>query len=224
MQAIRLRTSPASMARAAPAVSGCRETFARSSAPKISLVSSPSQGLRITRCSGSRLRTGARSVPIPGARWQPPAMQKGTAAPRRAPSACRRSGGYCRSQSAFRPTRAAAASPLPPPRPAATGTCFSKAIFARGAMPASSASKRAARKIRFCGSGRRAPSIVSSRSSASRRRSVSHRLTDCMSRSTSWYPSARRRSTSTVRLTLARACKQYSLTMPSPKRSLLGKA
>ena len=91
--------------------------------------------------------TGAR--PSPSASFGPGSRKKGTSAPSAAASACSRSGSEGLRKRCVGQPSAAAASALPPPRPAATGISLEMRTCQAGSTPASAA-RRGARSRRSC--------------------------------------------------------------------------
>src|SRR5690606_38320542 len=69
--------------------------------------------------------SGVKISPRPFAKAVPPYTQKGTSDPISSPKAASSSNDNRKSHNLFNPRKTAAASLLPPPRPAATGICFS---------------------------------------------------------------------------------------------------
>ena len=113
--------------------------------------------------------------------------------------------GKSRPHNRFKPISVAAASLLPPPRPAATGMLFSRRMFAPLPPPVDSSSSVAARRARFSDGSIDASEHSIASPSAGSRLIVSNRSTVCIIETMSWYPSSRRPSTSSVRLTFAGA-------------------
>ena len=100
----------------------------------------------------------------------------------------------------FASLRAAAASALPPPRPAATGIALSRRTCQRGKTPVAAASARSASRTIVSSGKPETPS-----SGASSRATRSARSTRCIALESSCRPSGRSGPTTSARLTFAGA-------------------
>ena len=120
------------------------------------------------------------------ARQVPPWRKKLTSEPRRAAIPDSSSRDRPSPQRALSPRSTAAASLLPPPSPAATGTLLSRTIRAPPACPVTSASMRAARSAKLSSDRSSGTAHSNAISSWGSRLTVSHRSTAWMTDATSW--------------------------------------
>eukprot|EP01022_Parablepharisma_sp_SALTPOND_P017632 TRINITY_DN2854_c0_g1_i1.p1 TRINITY_DN2854_c0_g1~~TRINITY_DN2854_c0_g1_i1.p1 ORF type:complete len:786 (-),score=227.08 TRINITY_DN2854_c0_g1_i1:181-2538(-) len=163
-------------------------------------------GLTRTQSRSGKSGQGSTFSPIPVHQAVHPARKKGTSAPR--PAARRASSAGARAWPCreLRAMSAAAASELPPPRPAATGMRLTSSKEASAGRSAASKQARAAASTRLsspASSGRSqlrlrpAPPKLTSR--------VSTKSTGCIRVASWWQPSSRRANIRRQRLTLAGA-------------------
>ena len=94
------------------------------------LAGTSSGGTSSNRCEAGMDRVRRTTSPLPSIITVPPRRKKGTSEPREAAKGIRSSRPRPKDQSSFRALRVAAASLLPPPRPAAIGMDLSKYISA----------------------------------------------------------------------------------------------
>ena len=110
--------------------------------------------------------------------------------------------------SSFNPSNVVAALPLPPPKPAAKGSFFSRCSPTPSRMPAASRNIFAARKTRLRESVGRAAQLQVKRMLCPDRSNLSrsNTATGCITVSNSWKPSARRPRIFSRRFTLQSDC------------------
>ena len=170
-------------------------------------VGTATPGLSSTIPISGNVGAGAKISPVPDITAGRQSIQTGTSAPSAPPS--RLNAAVSSPQNRHSNRNAAAASAEPPPIPEATGRFFSRTSLPAGGMPACSASRRAARRIRLSASSAsrtaNGPTTDKDRSSAGETPSRSPIAVNTTRLSSRWYPSARRPTTCRCRLTFAGA-------------------
>ena len=173
-------------------------------------------GKASTNHGNGAVGSGLTLSPRPRAIAVPPSIRNGTSDPSSAASPLSRSNESPRSHRRFRPTRAAAASELPPPSPADTGIRFSMLMLAPEATPDSRRRRSAACQARLASPSRSSIEHTTSRRSLASMLTVSASSRVCMMEAVSWYPSGLRPRTSKVRFSLALACSVITPHRPLP--------
>ena len=183
--------------------------------------SSPCRGSsRTTTQKSCGKSSSASSLPSPEPSCGPLARKNGTSAPIPAAMACSSAAGSGSASEPFARRSAVAASELPPPRPAASGMCFSILTRQRGSTPAAAARRsRAARTS--------VSSVNPSTRSSAPRPSISIRSTRSIrwrTVSTSCLPSSRVGPTTSARLIFAAAGARIIRAPPRARRTRAARA
>ena len=189
-RSVTARRSPASSPLIRPVLSAAQGAPRRSIWPYIWAVDRLMEGLqRTNQHSGSFGSFKSRS-PLPRTSAVVPRTQKGTSLPRRMAHFSNWLMGSCGSYSCRRPRSTAAASLLPPPRPACMGIRFSRWMARPGQdVPVSCRNRRAARTQRFVSSQARPGTVqvmVTWPVSVSSSVTVSKRPTEVITDARSW--------------------------------------